>query len=246
LHEMILSGELRPGERLTEAGLAERMGLSRTPIRVVLPALAAEGLLDPVGRRGYAVKAFSETESLQALNLRAALEGLAARALAERGPPTSLLRQLDDCLAAGNELFEARALTPEDVQTYGRMNGRFHALIVDSADSPLLESFVARLNRLPFIAPEIIAFDKIDGRAAFTQLFRAHGDHLAIVDALRARDATRAEFLFREHANRQRQSMFGTEASAARAAGRIETNDGSAGDAEIGIPPWKAAGETSG
>ena len=75
LREMILSGELAPGERITESGLAERLGISRTPVRNTLPALAAEGFLVPSGKRGFAVKEFTEEESLNALELRSALEG---------------------------------------------------------------------------------------------------------------------------------------------------------------------------
>ena len=63
---MILSGELAPGERVTEQGLAQQLGISRTPIRHILPNLATQGLLEPVGKRGFAVKSFSETECWEA------------------------------------------------------------------------------------------------------------------------------------------------------------------------------------
>ena len=59
LREMILRGELEPGQRLAEVALAERLGVSRTPIRQALPALAREGLLAAAGRRGYVVRSFS-------------------------------------------------------------------------------------------------------------------------------------------------------------------------------------------
>ena len=66
IREMILQGHLKPGERVTELGLAERLGLSRTPIRGVLPSLAAEGFLKAVGKRGFAVAQFSDRESFEA------------------------------------------------------------------------------------------------------------------------------------------------------------------------------------
>lgn len=69
LKEMILREELRPGERVTEAALAERLGVSRTPIRNVLPRLAAEGFLQPVGKRGFVIADFGEREIFEALDL---------------------------------------------------------------------------------------------------------------------------------------------------------------------------------
>ena len=82
---MILRGELAPGERLGEVALAERLGVSRTPIRQALPALACEGLLAAAGRRGYLVRSFSPQDVLDAIETRGVLEGLAARRIAERG-----------------------------------------------------------------------------------------------------------------------------------------------------------------
>lgn len=223
LKEMILREEFAPGERLTEAGLADRMGVSRTPIRNVLPRLAAEGFLRPVGKRGYVAAEFSETEIYEALDLRSALEGWAARSLAERGAPPEVLTELDKCLAEGDLLFEKRHLDLEDEHRYGIMNERFHQIIIDACESPMLSMFVARLNLVPFVAPSVIIFDQIGLRSAFELLHRAHGFHHAIVDAIRTRDGARAEFLFREHANHQRISMF----ERRKANQKSDTSDGS-------------------
>ncbi|MGZ3346659.1 MAG: GntR family transcriptional regulator [Caulobacteraceae bacterium] len=218
LREMILSGELAPGERLAEARLAERLGVSRTPVRNALPALLADGLLEPIGRRGFAVRAFSDTESVEALRLRGVLEGHAARRLAEDGPSQAVLDALQRCLEEGDALFAKRCLTIEDEQLYGAMNARFHALVVESGGTPLLRGLLDRINRVPFVAPAVIVFDEIGLPKAYELLFRAHGTHHAIVDALKARDGARAEALFREHAHEQRLSMF-TRRQAQRARG---------------------------
>jgi GntR family transcriptional regulator of vanillate catabolism len=208
LKEMILREELAPGERVTEAGLAERMGVSRTPVRNVQPRLAAEGFLRPVGKRGFVVADFGEGEIFDALDLRSLLEGWAARTLAERGVAPALLAELEACLAQGDALFEKRHLEREDERQYGLMNERFHQLMIEACDSPLLSMFIERLNHVPFVAPAVIVFDQIGLRKAFDMLHRAHGFHHAIVDAIKRRDGARAEFLFREHANHQRVSMF--------------------------------------
>lgn len=206
---MILSGDLLPGERITEAGLAERLGVSRTPIRNALPALDAEGLLEPVGKRGYVVREFSREELLDALDLRATLEGLAAKKLAQKGASPEVLAELEECLEEGDRIFaDRRRLNNGDELHYGEMNARFHRIVVENAGSSILQTFIDRLNVLPFVTPGVIAFDYVTPSQAFDLLFRAHGQHHAIVQAIRHRDGARAESVFREHANQQRQSMF--------------------------------------
>jgi GntR family transcriptional regulator of vanillate catabolism len=207
LREMVLRGELAAGERVPEAAVAKRLGLSRTPVRQALPALAQEGLLVAAGRRGYAVRRFAPQESLDALELRAALEGLAARAIAERGASPELLAALDACLAAGDAIFASGPLADEDELRYGTMNERFHDLIVTGAAKPLLADLAARCKRVPFVAPLTIAFDRSSLPEMDALLRYAHRQHHAIVDAIRARDGGRAEALFREHAFTQKKSM---------------------------------------
>jgi len=207
IREMILRGELAPGERVREADLAARLGISRTPVRQALPALAQEGLLVPSGARGYAVRAFSPRECTEALHLRAALEGLAARALALNGATEELLAQLKECLAEGDEIFKDQEISDEDEVRYAEMNARFHALILEGADMPLLSSLVSRCNVVPFTAPLVLAFDAQSRKTAFNFLFYAHRQHHAIVTAIESGQADRAENLFREHAYTQVQSQ---------------------------------------
>lgn len=208
IREMILTGELQAGERITEIGLAERLNISRTPIRNALPALAAEGFLEPVNKRGYSVKVFSQHECRSALELRAILEGHAARTLAEKADKTEALQALKACLEEGDRLFEKRHLTPEDEELYGQMNARFHQIIIEHAGSELTHIFIKRLNAVPFVAPSAIAFKNLGLDKAYAHLFRAHGQHHAIVSAILNGDGQRAEFLFREHGQTQMLSLF--------------------------------------
>jgi GntR family transcriptional regulator of vanillate catabolism len=105
-------------------------------------------------------------------------------------------------------LFTSGRLQPGDEDRYGAINGRFHDLIVQSGGSALLQSLIERVNRAPFVSPETIVFDSEGQTRAYILLLRAHGQHHAIVDAIRTRDGARAEMLFREHAHGQRLSMF--------------------------------------
>ena len=207
LREMILNGELAPDERLREAELALRLGTSRMPIRQALPVLAQEGLLVRSGQRGYAVRAFTPDESLDALRLRASLEGMAARTLAERGASPDILDGLRACLAEGDALFTERVITVDEELRYGEMNARFHALVLAGARIPLLEELAARCNLVPFAAPRAIAFAHLDKRTVFDLLFYAHRQHHSIVEAIAAGKGDRAEFLFRDHAVTQENSM---------------------------------------
>lgn len=208
IREMILTGELKSGERITEIGLAERLNISRTPIRNALPALAAEGFLETLSKRGYTVKIFSPEQCQAALELRAVLEGYAARKLAEKQDKTAALEALKECLEEGDRLFEKRHLTAEDEELYGRMNARFHRIITEQADAELTSMFVHRLNAVPFVAPSAMAFKNLGLDKAYAHLFRAHGQHHAIVSAIRNGDGQRAEFLFREHGQAQMASLF--------------------------------------
>lgn len=208
LRGMVLSGELAPGERVTEMELAERLGVSRTPVRSVLPALEAEGFLEVRGKRGYSVTRFSAEESAEALELRAALEGIAARNVAREGISEDALAILDDCLNEGDSLFRNQAFSDEDYDQYGRINLRFHQTIVKSGGTEILQSTVTRLSNMPFISPAAIVFEQ--GAPTYRLLQKAHDQHHDIVEAIRERDAARAEMLFREHAHGQKVSMFST------------------------------------
>ena len=196
---MILRGELAPGQRLAEVALAERLGVSRTPIRQALPALAREGLLAAAGRRGYVVRSFSPQDVLDAIETRGLLEGLAARRIAEQGLSTGLLEELRKCLAEGDAILAKRRFESVDEQRYGEMNGRFHALIVEGAGSRIVADALARNDHVPFASARAVAFAK-DLTLLLPVLNYAHRQHHAIVQALEKREAARVEALMREHA----------------------------------------------
>ncbi|MFP6851400.1 MAG: GntR family transcriptional regulator [Pseudomonas sp.] len=207
IRELILRGQLPAGERVTEAALAERLGLSRTPVRQALPALAQEGLLVPVGKRGYAVRVFTAAETHMALEIRATLEGMAARIVAEQGLSPELLEEFQKCLDEGDEILSRDGLGQEEEQAYGEMNQRFHELILRAAQKPLLNELVARCLVVPFVSPLMVAFGDPDITLIREDLTYAHRQHHYIVEALRNREATRVEMLLREHAATQRHSM---------------------------------------
>lgn len=85
LRELVLSGEIRPGERLSELAIVDRIVVSRTPVRAALMMLADEGLVEQIPSGGFAVRSFSDVEVSDAIEMRGAIEGLAVRFAAQRG-----------------------------------------------------------------------------------------------------------------------------------------------------------------
>src|SRR5579875_566973 len=144
IREMILRGRLAPGQRVAEAPLAVSLGMSRTPVRQALPLLAQEGLLAVHETRGYVVRSFTGADIADAIDVRAVLEGLAARRIAERGASKTFLRELRACLDDGDAIFRKRRLEESDEGAYAEMNTRFHALILAEAASPILVEALER------------------------------------------------------------------------------------------------------
>ncbi len=119
----ILSGQYRPGDRLIEDKLAAEAGVSRNPVRESLRALEAEGLVELKPRRGAFVATLTEDDVLELIELRASLEGLAAKLAARRGD-AALVAQIDDLLARG----DAAATEPND-NALAELNHEYHELL---------------------------------------------------------------------------------------------------------------------
>jgi GntR family transcriptional regulator of vanillate catabolism len=207
LREMILRGTLAPGQRVAEAPLAELLGVSRTPVRQALPLLAQEGLLTIHESRGFVVRAFTAADIVDAIDMRAVLEGLAARRVAERGVSKIFVRELRACIEDGDAIFAKRSVEESDEARYAEMNSRFHRLIVEEARSTVLADALERNGRVPFAGPQALAFDKSNLEQMYDLLNYAHRQHHRIVDALERGESGRAESLMREHALAVKESL---------------------------------------
>ena len=198
LRELVVGGELQPGQRIAELALVERIGVSRTPIRAALHRLAEEGLLDALPGGGFVVKQFSEADIHDAIELRGTLEGLAARLAAERGASPLLLAQARECLAAIDAVLAAPALDEAALADYAEHNARLHELLAAMAGSALVQRQLERATALPFASPN--AFVLAAAARSRESLLVAQAQHRAAVDAIAAREGARAEALMREHA----------------------------------------------
>jgi GntR family transcriptional regulator of vanillate catabolism len=201
IRELVLRGEFKAGERLSEVELAARLSVSRTPIRAALQRLEEEGLLEATQPTGYLVRSFTEADIFDAIEVRGTIEGLAARMAAERGVSRLVLDEMRQCLAQIDHILgqEKDWDEPLFIQ-YGACNARFHTLMLDAASSPIVRRALSRVISLPFSSPNafVLAQAKIPG--SFDILKIAQAQHHDIVDAIEARSGSRAEALVREHA----------------------------------------------
>jgi GntR family transcriptional regulator of vanillate catabolism len=199
LREMIFSGELQAGARLTELAVVQRLGVSRTPIRAALIRLEQEGLLQPWPSGGFAVRTFSETDVADAFELRGTLEGLAARVAAERGVVDAVLVQAQACLDGIDQLLQALTLNDEAFSSYVRLNAQFHGLLGQLSGSPMLQRELERVGSLPFASPSGFVVAQADSPQARDMLVVAQDQHRQVLDAIARREGARAEAIMREH-----------------------------------------------
>ena len=200
IREQILNGDLKAGERLAEVPLSERLGVSRTPVRHALTLLQAEGLLETAGARGYEVKRFSVNDITDAIEVRGALEGLAARTVAENGVTRRLRNTLDECVAGGDTILDVATITSDVDIAFAKLNARFHSAIVAEAGNAALSNAISLNDKLPFAAAASVAWEFTTGSQRRRMLLRAQIEHALIRDALVAGQGARAESLMKEHA----------------------------------------------
>ncbi|HYB29227.1 MAG TPA: GntR family transcriptional regulator [Solirubrobacteraceae bacterium] len=198
LRELILRGEFAPGERMSELRLVQRLGVSRTPLRLALAALEHEGLLRGLESRGYVVREFTESDISDAIELRGVLEGTAARLAAERGAsPADVAELRAVCDTISDAVHRADY---ESFEQFVDMNERFHAGILRMAASPMLERALDGIIKLPFAGPSAFVMAQAVLPESREILMLAHRHHLGLLDAIERGQGTRAEGLGREHA----------------------------------------------
>jgi GntR family transcriptional regulator of vanillate catabolism len=207
LRELILGGELAAGTRIAELWLVERLGVSRTPVRLALVRLAEEGLLDALPSGGYAARDFSESDIIDAIELRGTLEGLAARLAAERGVGPMLMAQVRAGLDRIDEALATPALTEVTFAIYERENACFHVHLAEMAGSVLVARQLEKAKALPFASPNGFVMAQAEGPDARDLLVVAQAQHRMVIEAIAQREGTRAEALMREHARIARRNL---------------------------------------
>lgn len=205
LRALILAGEFPANTRLSETALAERLEISRTPLRQAMARLTEERLLERIETGGCKVASFSISDIYDAIEIRGVVEGAAARLAAERGPDPDKLAEAEKVLARLDDaVFGGVSI---DFDTYVAQNAEFHRLIAALAGSRVVEREVERVSRLPLAAPSSFLHGQ-DMIPDFRESLRhAQLQHRAILASIVAREGARAEGLAREHARLARENL---------------------------------------
>lgn len=188
LRTAIITGDLRPNQRLVEVDLAGQFGFSRTPIRTGLQRLEADGMVTKQ-RSSWTVREFSVPDIREVYQVRSALEGYAARLAASQGTAEEFAR-IDAMLDShGKRLADLVALPHrEQVQ----LNTDFHSSIAEASHNQHLIALI-RKNR------EFYFDERLARLWSEEEYMRGHAGHSEILKALRDRDGDAAERLTREH-----------------------------------------------
>jgi GntR family transcriptional regulator of vanillate catabolism len=207
LRELVFDGEFAPGDRVPELELAQRLGVSRTPLRIALTTLAHEGLLEPLAGGGFVVRAFSRADIVDAIELRGVLEGTAARFAAERLESSGDLAPLEEAAADLDEVVRRLGRDQDEIERYVELNHAYHRGLAELARSPHLARAIANVMVLPFASPSAILASHAVLPRSQEILLVAQYHHWGMIDAIRDRHGTRAEEIAREHARLSRVNL---------------------------------------
>lgn len=187
IREAILKGSLKPGEKVAEPELAERFGISRTPIREAFRQLESEGYLTVIPRKGAVVTSLSERDVEEFYAIKSILEGYAARMAAEHLGEKDIER-----LEAINQRLQQLA-DDGDVKTFFKVHNEFHEVFIKACGNDKLQELISQLvmkfNRLR------LASLALPGRMQISV-----EEHKKIIQSFKDQDGEKADHLVRRTA----------------------------------------------
>lgn len=197
LERMILSGELKPGERINEKALAARQAVSRGPIREACRRLEQAGLVEIIVNRGVFVRKLNPKDAAELCDIRGSLSALAGRHLAEQITA--------DQLAALRAMVERMEVLAEadDVEAYYPLNLEFHERIMEFAGNERLAAMCAAIDK------ELYLFRRRSLHVGLG-LQRSAAEHRLMLDALASGDGRRAAAVFEQHAHTGKERLLGS------------------------------------
>jgi DNA-binding GntR family transcriptional regulator len=186
LRESIISGELKPNQRLIEEDLAAETGASRTPIREAMRKLEGENLLTRTPKGGFVVRPFTIQDIDEIFGIRSVLESYAAY-LATLNLNSKALRRLEETVNRFDE-----ALAKGESKDLIKHNTAFHDILYKACGSRILYDLIIQLRGY-FYRYRRALIDMPDTAHLSSR------EHHAMLEAMRQRDATRVEALVKEH-----------------------------------------------
>lgn len=195
IREAIIGGELKPGERLMEVQLAEKMGVSRTPVREAIRKLELEGLVEMIPRKGAHVAEVSVKDIMDVLEVRASLDGLATALAAERMKEEEL-RELKHIYTQFANYVEK-----ESLQGTVKKDVEFHDIIYRAAKNEKLMQINNNLRE------QVQRFRVIylKGYSSPKNIIKEHEE---IINAISSRDPEMARRVAQEHIKRQEEAII--------------------------------------
>ena len=186
IEELIIDGTLETGEKITERDLADRLGMSRAPIRDAIKDLIADGLLQRVGTRSIVVRELKLSEIDEIYSIRTILEARSAYLAATRITQTSL-----DALIKLHKKMKLAAEQSE-FTAYYELNIAFHQIIHQAANSPRLAQMIETVMK------ESLLF-RSRGLVDQSNLVESIAEHEMIIHALKTKDPELAELCMHRH-----------------------------------------------
>ena len=197
LREAILKGELKPGERLMELQLAAKLGVSRTPIREAIRMLEQEGLAVTIPRKGAEVAKMTEKDMEDVLQIREALDELAAKIACEQISE----EQLEELVATMHE-FEESTKT-DNVKKIAEADVKFHDIIYQSTGNPKLVNMLNNLREQMYrYRVEYLKEEQTRNLLV--------SEHEELVKAIREGDVQKAQDISFHHLENQRKAIIRT------------------------------------
>lgn len=192
LRSLILAQELGPGDIFTERRLAEQLNASRTPLRTAINRLEGEGLIERLANGSIVIRQVAVEELLEILLIRRLLEGEAAAQSAQRVRPD----QIDDMMAQTRALLADPDVEFDPFWTY---DDGFHLFIAEGSGKPLLASMIQNLRNKARMCHMVRMERNFEAQAR---------EHIAVLEALEARDPERARAEMINHLDRVRERLM--------------------------------------
>ena len=197
LRQAILTGELKPGERLMEIHLANKLGVSRTPIREAIRKLELEGLVTMIPRRGAEVAQITEKSMNDVLEVRRALDALCVELACDRISQEELQHLKKAC-----DTFE-EAVKTKDVKQIAQADVAFHDIIYAATDNRRLIQLLNNLREQMYR----YRIEYLKKKECYPQLLE---EHQTIIDSIESRDKDRATQITGQHIKNQAEAVVDT------------------------------------
>jgi DNA-binding GntR family transcriptional regulator len=194
LRQAILRGEMEPGERLMEIQLAQKLGVSRTPIREAIRKLELEGLVIMIPRKGAEVAHITEKDMRDVLEVRCTLEELAVELACKKATPENIAE-----LRSANKVFES-AIVSRDLMSIVDADVQFHDVIYSMTDNQRLIQIINKLREQMYR----YRLEYIKDARSHSILISEHED---IIDKIEKNDIAAAKAVIRQHIQNQEKGI---------------------------------------